>query len=34
MGISQEQLGIFTKLYPMNARPIQSPKGRLIKESR
>ena len=34
MGLSQEQLSIFTKLYPMNARPIQSPKGRLIKESR
>jgi carbonic anhydrase len=28
-----EQLGIFARLYPMNARPIQSASGRLIKES-
>jgi carbonic anhydrase len=28
-----EQLGIFARLYPMNARPIQSAAGRLIKES-
>lgn len=31
--ISSEQLGIFARLYPMNARPIQSASGRLIKES-
>jgi carbonic anhydrase len=31
--LSAEQLGIFTRLYPMNARPIQSASGRLIKES-
>ncbi len=31
--ISAEQIGIFTRLYPMNARPIQAVSGRLIKES-
>ena len=31
--ISAEQIAIFSKLYPMNARPIQSASGRLIKES-
>jgi carbonic anhydrase len=31
--ISSEQIGIFARLYPMNARPIQSASGRLIKES-
>ena len=31
--ISAEQIGIFSRLYPMNARPIQSVSGRLIKES-
>lgn len=31
--ISPEQLAIFSRLYPMNARPIQKPSGRLIKES-
>ena len=31
--ISAEQIGIFARLYPMNARPIQSAGGRLIKES-
>ncbi|MFZ6672704.1 carbonic anhydrase family protein [Undibacterium sp. Xuan67W] len=31
--ISPEQLAIFNRLYPMNARPIQKPSGRLIKES-
>ena len=31
--ISAEQIGIFARLYPMNARPIQSASGRLIKES-
>ena len=33
MPISAEQIGIFARLYPMNARPIQSAAGRLIKES-
>ena len=31
--ISTEQIAIFARLYPMNARPIQSAAGRLIKES-
>ncbi len=31
--ISPEQIGIFARLYPMNARPIQSASGRIIKES-
>jgi carbonic anhydrase len=31
--ISASQLAIFGKLYPMNARPLQSGAGRLIKES-
>jgi len=31
--MSGEQIGIFARLYPMNARPIQSVAGRLIKES-
>ncbi|MCX7217911.1 MAG: carbonic anhydrase family protein [Burkholderiales bacterium] len=31
--ISPEQLAIFNRLYPMNARPIQKTAGRLIKES-
>ena len=31
--VSPEQIGIFARLYPMNARPIQSASGRLIKES-
>ena len=33
MPISAEQIGIFARLYPMNARPIQAASGRLIKES-
>ncbi|NTV09642.1 MAG: carbonic anhydrase family protein [Zoogloea sp.] len=32
--VSAEQIAIFSRLYPMNARPVQSAKGRLIKESR
>ena len=32
--ISSEQIGIFSRLYPNNARPIQPQNGRLIKESR
>jgi carbonic anhydrase len=31
--ISPEQLAIFARLYPMNARPIQQADGRLIKQS-
>jgi carbonic anhydrase len=31
--ISAEQIAIFARLYPMNARPIQANSGRLIKES-
>lgn len=30
---SPEQIAIFSRLYPMNARPVQSASGRLIKES-
>ena len=33
ISISQEQIGIFSRLYPMNARPVQSASGRLIKGS-
>jgi carbonic anhydrase len=33
MPISVEQVSIFARLYPMNARPIQQADGRLIKES-
>ncbi len=31
--ISLAQVGIFARLYPMNARPLQAASGRLIKES-
>ena len=31
--LSQDQISIFSRLYPMNARPIQNSAGRLIKES-
>jgi carbonic anhydrase len=31
--VSAEQIAIFARLYPMNARPIQAAGGRLIKES-
>jgi carbonic anhydrase len=33
VSISTEQIAIFSRLYSMNARPIQSASGRLIKES-
>ena len=33
MTLSAEQIGVFSRLYPMNARPIQAASGRLIKES-
>lgn len=31
--VSQAQIDIFARLYPMNARPVQSVAGRLIKQS-
>ena len=33
VALSSNQIGIFSRLYPMNARPIQASSGRLIKES-
>ena len=33
VAVSAEQIAIFSRLYPMNARPVQSASGRLIKES-
>ena len=33
VGVSPEQIGIFSRLYSMNARPIQSASGRIINES-
>ena len=32
--VSQPQIDIFSRLYPMNARPVQQASGRLIKQSR
>ena len=34
VGISDDQLALFARLYPRNARPIQPTNGRLILESR
>jgi len=31
--VSQEQIDIFARLYPMNARPVQQAAGRMIKQS-
>ncbi len=31
--VSHEQIALFSRLYPMNARPIQSASGRVIKQS-
>lgn len=31
--VSPNQIAIFSRLYPMNARPVQAASGRLIKES-
>jgi carbonic anhydrase len=31
--ISADQIGVFARLYPMNARPVQQASGRLIKQS-
>ena len=33
MPIAQDQIGVFSRLYPMNARPVQQAAGRLIKQS-
>ncbi len=33
VSISPTQVGVFGRLYPMNARPVQSANGRFIKES-
>ena len=33
MTVSRDQLKLFTKLYPMNARPVQALNGRLVRES-
>lgn len=33
MTVSPEQLAIFSRLYPMNARPVQLSAGRVVKES-
>jgi carbonic anhydrase len=33
VNIAPEQIGIFARMYPMNARPVQSAAGRMIKES-
>jgi len=31
--VSAQQIDIFSRLYPMNARPIQRAAGRMIKQS-
>jgi carbonic anhydrase len=31
--VSAEQIDVFSRLYPMNARPLQRAAGRLIKQS-
>ena len=31
--VSDYQIAVFSRLYPMNARPVQPANGRLIKES-
>jgi carbonic anhydrase len=33
VALTAQQMGIFARLYPMNARPLQAGSGRLIKES-
>lgn len=33
VGVSNDQISLFSRLYPMNARPIQQVAGRMIKES-
>ena len=31
--VSEQQIAIFSRMYPMNARPLQAASGRMIKES-
>jgi carbonic anhydrase len=31
--VSPDQIDVFARLYPMNARPVQQASGRLIKQS-
>jgi carbonic anhydrase len=33
VSVSSEQIDVFSRLYPMNARPVQQASGRLIKQS-
>lgn len=33
VAVSAEQIAIFARLYPMNARPVQQTQGRLVKQS-
>jgi carbonic anhydrase len=33
MPVAPDQVNVFSRLYPMNARPIQQASGRLIKQS-
>ena len=33
VSVSTEQIDVFARLYPMNARPLQQAAGRLIKQS-
>jgi carbonic anhydrase len=33
VGVSDYQLAVFSRLYPMNARPLQAVNGRMVKES-
>lgn len=33
VSVSAEQIDVFSRLYPMNARPVQQASGRLIKQS-
>ncbi len=33
VGISSYQIDVFSRLYPMNARPLQAMNGRMVKES-
>jgi carbonic anhydrase len=33
MTASPEQMALFSRLYPLNARPVQQAFGRVIKES-
>jgi carbonic anhydrase len=31
--LAPEQVELFARLYPMNARPVQAAAGRMVKES-